>query len=252
MVTNQTPTTILTIAGSDSSGGAGIAMDLRTAAELHCRCALAVTAVTAQTADTVHSQLLVPIEEIQVQINCANADPTLRAIKIGMLGSQEIVETVAEQLRTSPVYNPTVIDPVLISSSGFPLLAKGAYPALLDDLMPQATVITPNADEAAALLGSSPAVTLDDAKTQAKALSERAGCSVLLKGGHRADDQAIDILVIGETIVELSSPRLSGTMRGTGCALSTAIACGLARNLDLEQACRDAKLYVWQQIENQS
>jgi len=236
--------TVLVIGGSDSSGGAGIARDLQALHDMNVRGVAVVTAVTAQTDTSVRSINLVPQGAIRDQIETALSSNRIHAIKIGMLGTRRAVEAVAHSL---PVRSevPVILDPVLASSSGRALTDDDARVALIELLFPRATLITPNAVEAAALLGE-PAVT-DAATLESYALRllDQGPRAVLLKGGHAEGDDSVDLLVNAEReVARLSGPRMRGTLRGTGCALASAIAAGLARELRLIDACREGKRYI--------
>jgi len=242
-VTNANPT-VLVIGGSDSSGGAGITRDLSTLHDLNVRGVAVVTAVTAQTHTSVRSLNLVSQGAIRDQIETALASNRIHAIKIGMLGTKRAVEAVALSLPLRSEV-PLVLDPVLASSSGRDLADEDARIALVELLFPRATIITPNAIEAASLLGE-PVVT-DPATLQSYALRllDDGPRAVLLKGGHAEGEESVDVLVsVDREIVEFSSPRRPGTLRGTGCALASAIAAGLARELPLVDACREGKRYL--------
>jgi hydroxymethylpyrimidine/phosphomethylpyrimidine kinase len=242
-MTNATPA-VLVIGGSDSSGGAGITRDLRTLHDLGAHGVAVITAVTAQTHSSVQSINLIPQGTIRDQIESALASNRIHAVKIGMLGTRRAVEAVASSLaRLNEV--PIVLDPVLASSSGRALADEEARVALMELLFPRATLVTPNAPEAAALLGEPVATHTAALEAFAVRLLDDGPRAVLLKGGHTEGDESIDLLVSHETdIVRLRGPRLPGTVRGTGCALASAIAAGLARELPLESACREAKKYV--------
>jgi hydroxymethylpyrimidine/phosphomethylpyrimidine kinase len=236
--------TVLAIGGSDSSGGAGIGRDLRALHDLRVHGIAVITAVTAQTNADVRSVHVIPPDVIGEQIETALASGTAHAVKIGMLATRRAVEVVARclQLRSEL---PVVLDPVLTASSGPSLLHDDARGALLELLFPRATVVTPNAIEAASLLGE-PAIT-DAAKLEAYArhLLGYGSRSVLLKGGHAEGDEAVDILVTPDgEVTRLGSRRRLGTLRGTGCALASAIAAGLAHGLPLLEACRGGKRYM--------
>lgn len=235
--------TVLVIGGSDSSGGAGIARDLRTVFDHGMHGVAVVTAVTAQTHAEVRGVHVVPPEFIGRQIAAALASNAVRAIKIGMLGTAGAVEAVAANLPPSDV--PIVLDPVLAASSGGRLLDEAGQAALVERLLPLATIVTPNGPEAALLLGH--AITADPATLNryGAELLNLGLAAVLVKGGHGEGDEAIDLLVSKTAdTVTLSGPRLPGSLRGTGCALASAIAVGLARSLSLPMACRAAKRYV--------
>jgi hydroxymethylpyrimidine/phosphomethylpyrimidine kinase len=242
-LSNVNPT-VLVIGGSDSSGGAGITRDLSTLHDLNVRGVAVITAVTAQTNTSVRSVNLIPQGTIRDQIETALASNRIRAIKIGMLGTRRAVEAVALSLALRGEV-PVVLDPVLAASSGRALADDDARIALIELLFPLATVITPNAVEAACLLAE-PVVT--DAATlelYALRLLDHGPHAVLLKGGHAEGEESIDVLVSAEReIARLPGPRRPGTLRGTGCALASAIAAGLARDLPLIDACRESKRYI--------
>jgi hydroxymethylpyrimidine/phosphomethylpyrimidine kinase len=236
--------TVLVIAGSDSSGGAGISRDLRTLHDLDVNGVAVVTAVTAQTNTSVRSIHFVPPATIRDQIATALASNPIRAIKIGMLGTRAAVEAVAASL---PLRNeiPIVLDPVLAASSGRSLLDDDARIALIELLFPRATLITPNIPEAAALLGEPVAQGATTLMTYGTRLLADGPRAVLVKGGHGEGDESVDLLISSSAdVVKLRGPRLPGTLRGTGCALSSAIAAGLSRELSLVAACREARSYV--------
>lgn len=236
--------TVLVIAGSDSSGGAGISRDLSTLHDLHVNGVAVVTAVTAQTNTSVRGIHFVPSSMIRDQIATALASNTIHAIKIGMLGTSAAVEAVASSL---PLRNeiPIVLDPVLAASSGRSLLEDDARIALIELLFPRSTLITPNIPEAAALLGEPVAQGAATLMTYATRLLADGPRAVLVKGGHGEGDESVDLLISSlADVVKLRGPRLPGTLRGTGCALSSAIAAGLARELSLVAACREGRNYV--------
>jgi hydroxymethylpyrimidine/phosphomethylpyrimidine kinase len=242
-VPNANPT-VLVIGGSDSSGGAGISRDLQALHDMNVRGVAVVTAVTAQTNSSVRSIHLVPQGTIRDQIETALSSNRVHAIKIGMLGSRRAVEAVALSL---PLHSevPIVLDPVLAASSGRALTDEDARIALVELLFPRAAVVTPNAIEAAALLGA-PVVT-DAATLESYALKllDDGPRAVLLKGGHAEGADCVDILMSADReVARLCSPRMCGTLRGTGCALASAIAAGLACELPLIEACRQGKRYI--------
>jgi hydroxymethylpyrimidine/phosphomethylpyrimidine kinase len=235
---------VLVIAGSDSSGGAGIVRDLNVLADLGIEALCAITAVTAQTHDHVVSVHYVPPEIVRTQIRAALESSGIGAIKIGMLGTAATVSAVADCLaRAGPV--PIVLDPVLLSSSGGVLLDEEGRAEMRARLFPLATVLTPNIPEAASLCGTAPAASREALLEQVRALIAMGPRSVLLKGGHAAGAEAADLLVTTEGAPQwLSSPRLDARCRGTGCALASAIAAGLASGQSVEDACRNGKQYV--------
>ncbi|HEX5207467.1 MAG TPA: bifunctional hydroxymethylpyrimidine kinase/phosphomethylpyrimidine kinase [Steroidobacteraceae bacterium] len=235
---------VLVIAGSDSSGGAGIVRDLRVLADLEAQALCAITAVTAQTHGDVVGIHHIPPDLVRAQILTALETTSLGAIKIGMLGTAATVRAVADALpRNGSI--PIVLDPVLLSSSGGVLLDEAGRAEMLARLAPRAAVLTPNVPEAASLCGASPAASPEALMAQARTLLSTGARSVLLKGGHGAGPQAVDLLLASEGApIWLSSPRMEGQCRGTGCALASAIAAGLAGGASVEAACRAAKQYV--------
>ncbi|MEJ0040498.1 MAG: hydroxymethylpyrimidine/phosphomethylpyrimidine kinase [Gammaproteobacteria bacterium] len=241
--------TVLVIGGSDSSGGAGIARDLQALHAMNVRGVAVVTAVTAQTNTSVRSINLVPHGAIRDQIETALSSNRIHAIKIGMLGTKRAVETVALSLPLRSEV-PVVLDPVLATSSGSALADDDARIALVELLFPRATIVTPNAVEAASLLGEPVATDAATLEAYALRLLDDGSRAVLLKGGHAEGEESVDILVSADRrVARLSGPRRRGTLRGTGCALASAIAAGLARELSLLDACREGKRYVMELFE---
>lgn len=235
---------VLVIAGSDSSGGAGIVRDLKVLADLGCDALCAITAVTAQTHGHVVSVHHVPPEVVRTQIRAALESTTVGAIKIGMLGTGATVSAVADSLPRGETL-PIVIDPVLVSSSGGMLLDADGVVEMRARLLPLATVLTPNIPEAASLSGTAPAASRKALLGQAQALLATGTRAVLLKGGHADDAEAVDLLLTAAGAPQwLSSPRLDAQCRGTGCALASAIAAGLASGASVADACTSAKQYV--------
>jgi hydroxymethylpyrimidine/phosphomethylpyrimidine kinase len=239
----MTPTA-LTIAGSDSGGGAGIQADLKTFAALGVHGACAVTAITAQNTRSVTAVLPMPPELVASQIDAVFADLDVRAVKIGMLATPDIVEAVAHALGDRPV--PVVLDPVMVAKSGAALLEPDAEAALTAELLPLATLLTPNLPEAARLLGTGPAVGCGEMERQARALLDLGPAAVLMKGGHASGTNCTDLLVRrGVAPVALTLPRIdTRNTHGTGCTLSAGIAAGLARGADLDAAVRAAHGYL--------
>ena len=235
----------LTIAGSDSSGGAGIQADLKTFAALDVYGASAITALTAQNTQGVSAIHDVPSVFVAAQIDAVFADLDVAAVKIGMLSQTPIVETVAQALDRNGAKN-IVLDPVMVASSGDRLLASDAIDALRRLLLPRARVITPNLPEAAILLDTNPARDETEMEAQARALIERFHAqAVLIKGGHGAGAESVDLLVEGGALTRLATQRIATkNTHGTGCTLSSAIAAGLAKGLDPTTAVRAAKAYV--------
>ena len=235
----------LTIAGSDSGGGAGIQADLKTFSALGCFGMSAITALTAQNTRVVTGIFPVPPEFIEEQIDAVLSDIGVDAIKIGMLHSPEVIEMVAKKLLQWPCPN-IVLDPVMISKSGDNLLRKDAVTALRDILIPRATLITPNLPEASVLLDR-PVDTLNDMTQAAKDLADLGCANVLLKGGHLTDKDSCDLLYQkkSDTLTTLAGKRIdTPNSHGTGCTLSSAICANLARGIGLETAVRNAKAYI--------
>lgn len=240
---------VLVVAGSDSSGGAGIARDIETVAALDVRACLAITAVTVQTHQTVEHTQPVAAALIAAQMRAAIAANPVAAIKIGMLGTAETVEAVSVVLAACPDI-PVVLDPVLAATSGRSLLDDDAVEALRGDLMPRCLLVTPNLIELAKLTGSTVALDEAIAVAQGEALSRSiGGTAVLVKGGHAQGASAVDLLAQADRpTIRFAAPRLKGTMRGTGCMLSSAIAAFLAKSSDLEASIRHAKAFVFRNI----
>ncbi|CAA9337456.1 MAG: Hydroxymethylpyrimidine phosphate kinase ThiD [uncultured Frankineae bacterium] len=240
----MTPPVALTVAGSDSSGGAGIQADLKTFAALGVFGASAITALTAQNTTGVRDVHGVPVANVVAQVEAVLDDLDVRAVKTGMLATAEVVRAVAGLADRLP---HLVVDPVMVASSGARLLEASAERAYVDALLPRAAVLTPNLHEAQVLLGA-PITTLDEQREAARALGELGPRAVLVKGGHTvagAGDEAVDVLWDGERLLELRAPRVAGTNdHGTGCSLASAIAAGLAKGDDLVTAVASAKAYV--------
>jgi hydroxymethylpyrimidine/phosphomethylpyrimidine kinase len=234
----------LTIAGSDSSGGAGIQADLKTFSAFGVYGASVLTALTAQNTRGVQGVEPVRPEFVEAQIASVLDDLDVRAIKTGMLATCAIVSAVAAALARVPDI-PVVVDPVMVATSGDRLLAPDAIAAYKGELFPRATLVTPNLPEAAALLGVGVAGSEDEAIRQARAIATFGSRAVLVKGGHGHGAAAVDILASGEGVVRLTAPRVETPhTHGTGCTLSAAIAALLARGEGLETAVRRAKAFV--------
>jgi hydroxymethylpyrimidine/phosphomethylpyrimidine kinase len=235
---------VLVIAGSDSSGGAGLIRDVEVLRDCGVAATCAITAVTAQTHSRVATIHEVPAHAVQDQILCAFETHRIGAIKIGMLATQPIVDTVAqclEQFRTIPC----VLDPVLCSSSGRDLLDERGRTALTERLLPLATLVTPNIPEAARLVNAPPAQSEPEMLEHARQITRFGAKAVLLKGGHATGPLCVDVLLSSSGELErFSAPRFSGTQRGTGCTLASAITAALAKGSPLTDACRSAKRYV--------
>jgi hydroxymethylpyrimidine/phosphomethylpyrimidine kinase len=206
-----------------------------------------ITAVTAQSDSRVSAIHPVPPEDIRAQLEGAFDTRPIDAIKIGMLGTRAVVEAVAKSLPADAGTRiPLVVDPVLVSSSGGVLLDAQGRAALLSELLPRTTLLTPNIPEAAALLGEPAALDESGLIRQAERLLAFGGRAILLKGGHGVGDSAVDLLIRSpdRSVDRISSKRVAGSSRGTGCALASAIAAGLANATPLVEACREAKNYV--------
>ena len=235
----------LTIAGSDSGGGAGIQADLKTFSALGVFGMSAITALTAQNTREVTGIFPAPPQFIARQIDAVMDDIGTHAVKIGMLHSPEVIEAVADRLARWHCPN-VVVDPVMISKSGDKLLMDDAVAALKTTLLPMATLITPNLPEASVLLDR-PVKTPEDMHQAARDLADLGPANVLVKGGHLEGDQSFDLLYRPDTrqMVELPGTRIdTPNSHGTGCTLSSAIAAGLAKGLDIEAAVSSAKAYI--------
>jgi hydroxymethylpyrimidine/phosphomethylpyrimidine kinase len=239
---------VLTIAGSDSGGGAGIQADLKTFSALGCYGMTAITALTAQNTQGVSGIHAVPPEFLKAQLQAVLDDIGVDAVKIGMLHAPEIVRVVAwaiDHYRLRQV----VLDPVMVATSGDRLIEQATVEVLREELFPRATLITPNLDEAALLLGQAiPAA--DALEGAARALLAQGAQAVLLKGGHLPGDWVTDLLLEpGQAPVRLQSARIpSRNVHGTGCTLSSAVACYLAQGLPLAEAVGQARAYILEAI----
>ncbi|HEY0676034.1 MAG TPA: bifunctional hydroxymethylpyrimidine kinase/phosphomethylpyrimidine kinase [Immundisolibacter sp.] len=235
---------VLSIAGSDPSGGAGIQADLKTFAALGVYGMAALSGLTAQNTRGVSAIQPLPPAFVAAQIDAVFEDIRVDAVKLGMLGAAEVVAAVADCLRR---WRPPaiVLDPVMVAKSGAALLADSAVQRLRRELLPLATVVTPNLPEAGALLGAPPPADLPAMREAARALHALGPAWVLLKGGHLPGADCTDLLYDGRECVEFPGRRIeTRNTHGTGCTLSAAIAAGLARKLDMPQAIRDAKVYL--------
>jgi hydroxymethylpyrimidine/phosphomethylpyrimidine kinase len=234
----------LTIAGSDSSGGAGIQADLKTFAALGVYGASAITALTAQNTKGVTGIHLVPPEFVTAQIDAVFSDLTVKAVKIGMVAQRASIDAIADALQRWSK-DPIVLDPVMVATSGDRLLAADAVAALRTRLIPSAAILTPNLPEAAALLDEPVASGAAEIAAQGRRLLALGCPAVLIKGGHGGGSDSVDYLVSHAATLTLSAPRSpTRNTHGTGCSLSSAIAAGLARGESLETAVRSAKLWV--------
>lgn len=236
----------LTIAGSDSGGGAGIQADLKTFFAHGVHGMSAITALTAQNTVGVHGVHEVPADFVRAQIDAVVSDIGVDAVKTGMLASASIIEVVADAIRSLELPN-VVCDPVLVSKHGDPLLRSDAVDVLRSRMLPLVSVLTPNVPEAEALLGHAVGDDPDETARELVALGPR---WALLKGGHREGDDAVDVLTDGDRVVSFAAPRIpTPHTHGTGCALSAAIAANLAKGLAVTDAVDAAKRFVWSAIE---
>lgn len=240
----------LSIAGSDSSGGAGIQADIKTFSALGVYGATAITAITAQNTLGVHSQLAIDPQMVYDQICAVVDDLHPQVVKIGMLSNEGIVRAVAEALRKYQL--PVILDPVIISTSGHRLLSEDAQEVLKHKLLPLSTLVTPNIPEMSTLTAM-PLATFEDKERAAQYLMQYGATSVLLKGGHEEGDTKSDILFsmspsgVQSTIFSSQTIQTRNT-HGTGCTLSAAIAAFMARGLSVGDAVAEAKRYVSEAI----
>ncbi len=233
----------LTIAGSDSGGGAGIQADLKTFSALGVYATSAITAVTAQNTLAVTDVHNIPPRTVAAQIKAVLDDLDVGAIKIGMLSTPEIIESVAEAIIGFD--GPVVLDPVMVAKSGDSLLQNDAIDALRHRLIPLASLITPNLPEAATLLRSEPAVSAAAAASQGEALRAQGAKAVLMKGGHAEGPDCVDQLISDQPLLRLTAKRIdTRCTHGTGCTLSAAIAAQLAKGDTLIQAVTGAHQYL--------
>lgn len=240
----------LTIAGSDSSGGAGIQADLKTFTALGVYGASVLTAITAQNTTGVQGVFGVSQEMIALQIASVASDLKISAVKTGMLGDRETVETVARAVKAHGL-GPLVVDPVMVATSGDVLLKADAIAAVREVLCPLAVVMTPNLHEAARLLGTGMAMTIEAMVEQGRQLQGLGVAHVLIKGGHGSGETATDVLVGPDFVEQLEAPRINTrNTHGTGCTLSAAIAAELAKGASLRAAVRSAKTFISQAIES--
>jgi hydroxymethylpyrimidine/phosphomethylpyrimidine kinase len=234
----------VTLAGSDSSGGAGIQADLKTFSALGVYGATVITALTAQNTRGVTGIHDVPPAFITAQIDAIFSDLTVGASKIGMLSQPAAIEAVAAGLEKHKARN-IVLDPVMVAASGDRLLRTEAIAVLRKVLIPRALLITPNLPEAAALLDGPEAKTEPEMKEQAQRLLGLGAKAVLIKGGHAIGAESVDFLVEPTSVARLAANRVATDhTHGTGCTLSSAVAAGLAKGLSLAEAVREAKAYV--------
>ena len=235
--------TALTIAGSDSGGGAGIQADLKTFAAHGVFGTSAVTAITAQNTLGVTAWQAMPADLVTAQIEAVAADFDLRAVKVGMLATAAIVEAVAAAIMELDLPD-VVVDPVMVATGGDRLLDEDAIEAIKRELMPHTRVLTPNVPEAEALSGMGIA-SVDDMRSAARRILASGPRVVLVKGGHLTGPESVDVVVTAHESFELRRPRVETTStHGTGCTLSSAIAANLALGLELQPALERAREYV--------
>ena len=241
-MTTSRPPTAMTIAGSDSGGGAGIQADLKTFSALGVFGTSTLTAITAQNTVGVTAVHEIPTDVIAAQIDAVITDIGADAVKTGMLSSPAIVATVADAVRRHGIAN-LVVDPVMVAKSGDRLLRAEAIATICDELIPLAKVVTPNIPEAEDLTGQTIGSD-DDARRAAEAIINMGAKSVVIKGGHR-EGPPTDILYDGEEFAEFTAERIPSTStHGTGCTFASAVAAGLAHGLETPAAVRQAKDYV--------
>ncbi|HET7397720.1 MAG TPA: bifunctional hydroxymethylpyrimidine kinase/phosphomethylpyrimidine kinase [Intrasporangium sp.] len=237
------PPVALTIAGSDSGGGAGIQADLATFAAYGVHGTSAVTAVTVQDTTGVHRVHALPADLVAAQAEAVLADLPVSAVKTGMLGDADVVRVVS-MLAARGLLPRLVVDPVLVSTSGHALATAEAASAMASQLLPQALLATPNTDEAAALLGARPAESADEQREQAEAL-RRLGPTAVVVTGRRDGLDRVDVLATPERTIELRAPSITTTNdHGTGCTFASAAAAALARGAPVEAAVRSAGEFV--------
>ncbi len=237
---------VLILAGSDSGGGAGVQADIKTVTALGGHAATAITALTVQNTLGVQAVHPLPVDLVLAQARAVLDDIGADAIKTGMLGDAAMVEAVADLLASTG--RPSVVDPVMVAKGGAPLLAPEAVAVVRERLLPQATLFTPNAPEAAALTGLEIA-TPDDLRRAGERLLAMGARAVLMKGGHVPGDVVVDLLMTGASTIRFESGRIvSRNTHGTGCTLASGIATGLAQGLGLERSVARARDYLLEAI----
>src|SRR3954468_20841238 len=219
---------VLSIAGSDSGGGAGIQADLKAFARCGVHGTTAITAITAQNTVEVRAVEAISPAMVRAPVHAAAADPGVDAVKIGMVGGQPVIEAVAQALDALPEGTPVVLDPVMVAESGGRLLEPEAERALIELLLPRATVVTPNVAEARVLAGAGAAdAAALDGEALARAVRAAGARAVIVTGGHR--DEAVDVLLHGDEVLHIPGPRhADGAAHGSGCTHSSALAAHLA------------------------
>jgi len=236
---------VLIIAGSDSGGGAGVQADIKTVTALGGFAMTAITALTAQNTIGVQSIYEIPANFVREQMISVLGDIGVDAIKVGMLHRPEIIETVVDVLAEKATMIPLVLDPVMVAKGGTGLIEKDAIIALKNNLLPKATLLTPNAPEAAILSGTE-VQTVADSIASASIMLNKGAKAILMKGGHLEGDELTDILVHGDGSLEyFTGPRIkTRNTHGTGCTLASACAVGLAQGLNLKNSVYRAHTYV--------
>ena len=240
---------VLSIAGSDSGGGAGIQADIKTVTALGGFAMTAITALTAQNTQGVYQIYNVPTSFVAEQIKVVLRDIGADSIKVGMLSHPEIIKVVCDTLTQEAPEVPIIVDPVMVAKGGASLLAEEAVDALKTLMVPRALVLTPNIPEAETLAGIV-APRVEEAEDLALALSTLGPQAILLKGGHRDGEEVVDLLMEGDRVVEIyKSPRINTVhTHGTGCTLSSALAIGIAQGLTLSGSVERAREYVQEAI----
>ncbi|MEJ5208759.1 bifunctional hydroxymethylpyrimidine kinase/phosphomethylpyrimidine kinase [Denitratimonas sp. CY0512] len=246
--TDFRPVSVLSIAGSDSGGGAGIQADLKTFAAHRVHGLTAIAALTAQNTRGVSAVHVPPLDFLRAQIDVLFDDFRIGAVKLGMLANAQVVETVADALIAHEVRN-LVLDPVMVATSGARLLEADAIRAIRERLFPLTRVLTPNLHEAELLVGH-PIQSLEQMQQAAHELRTHDAMAVLMKGGHRPTDDVVDVLLDGAQLHSFTRPRLDVDGHGTGCTLSAAIAANLALGHDIKSACEAAGDYVFGALEH--
>lgn len=239
----------LTVAGSDSGGGAGIQADLKTFQELGVYGMSVITAITAQNTLGVHGVHPIPLDMVEQQMDAIAEDMGTDALKTGMLFSSELIETVAKKIKQHGWRN-LVVDPVMVAKGGSRLLQEEAVAALKTHLIPLARLVTPNIPEAQVLTGRT-LDTIEDRKEAARHIFQMGAQHVMIKGGHVDGDMSIDLFFDGQHFIELSAKRIdTGNTHGTGCTFAAAATAALAAGASLEQAVRQAKSFIQAAIEH--
>jgi hydroxymethylpyrimidine/phosphomethylpyrimidine kinase len=234
----------LTIAGSDSSGGAGIQADLKTFSALGVYGASVITSLTAQNTKGVQSVFPAPREIVKAQLESVLSDLNIKAIKTGMLANDALIKAVVEGLKAHTAI-PLIVDPVMVSQSGHNLLEKDAIVVMREKLLPLASLLTPNLHEAAKLTESPMAQSENEMALQGRILLSLGAKAVLVKGGHAEGTESVDIFVDKKGVKRFTAPRVATkNTHGTGCALSSAIAAFIAQGLPLNEAIAKAKIWL--------